>query len=105
MPDAVLERGGVVRSGLLPISPAIRAREREYVQRLSAVRTEDPEVAVEALNAWVAFFVEISAEACEQMGRIQEAVRHLDVVLAEKLAGLRADSSARRICRSCGSSR
>lgn len=94
---AVLERGGVVRSGLLPVSTAIRVREREYVQRLSAVRTDQPEDAVEALNAWVAFFVAISGEACDRMERIQDAVRLLDATLAEKAAGLRADSSARRI--------
>lgn len=94
---AILERGGVVRSGLLPISTAIRVREREYVQRLSAVRTDQAEDAVEALNAWVSFFVTISAQACERMERIQDAVRLLDATLAEKSAGLRADSSARRI--------
>lgn len=94
---AVLERGGVVRSGLLPISTAIRAREREYVQRLSAARTDDPAQAVAALNAWVRFFVDVSAQACERIRRIQDEVRVLDTALAERAAGLRADSSARRI--------
>lgn len=94
---AVLERGGVVRSGLLPISAVIRTREREYVQGLSAARTDDPERSVEALNAWMAFFIEVAAEACERVHRIQHAVRQLDAVLAEKAAGLRSDSSARRI--------
>lgn len=94
---AILERGGAVRSGLLPVSTAIRAREREYVQHLSASRTDDPAVAAEALNAWVRFFVEIASEACERVREIQDAIRALDAVLAEKSAGLRADSSARRI--------
>lgn len=94
---AVLERGGVVRSGLLPVSTAIRSREREYVQRLGAVRTDLPDRAVEALNEWVRFFVEVAAEAGDTMQRIQEEVRALDAALAEKAAGLRADSSARRI--------
>lgn len=94
---AVLKRGGVMRSGLLPVSTAIRAREREYFPRLSAVRTDQPEDAIEALNAWVAFFVAISGEACQRMERIQDAARMLDATLAEKAAGLRADSSARRI--------
>lgn len=94
---AVLERGGVVRSGLLPVSTAIRAREREYVQHLSASRTDDPSEAAEALNAWVRFFVEIAAEACERMQGVQDEIRALDTLLAEKAAGLRADSSARRI--------
>lgn len=94
---AILERGGVVRSGLLPISIEIRTREREYVQRLSATRTDAPAPAEEALNAWVRFFVEVSAEAGERMRRIQGEVRALDAALAEKTAGLRADSSARRL--------
>lgn len=94
---AVLERGGVVRSGLLPVSTAIRAREREYVQHLSASRTDDPSEAAEALNAWVRFFVEIAAEACARMQGVQDEIRALDTLLAEKAAGLRADSSARRI--------
>ena len=94
---AVLERGGVVRSGLLPVSPVIRSREREYIQRLSAVRTDDPDRAVEALNAWVRFFVEVAEEAGSTLQRIQEEVRTLDAGLAEKAAGLRADSSARRL--------
>ncbi|PZO61946.1 MAG: Fic family protein [Pseudoxanthomonas suwonensis] len=94
---AVLERGGVVRSGLLPVSTAIRAREREYVQHLSASRTDDPSEAAEALNAWVRFFVEIAAEACERMQGVQDEIRALDTLLAEKAAGLRADSSARRL--------
>ena len=94
---AVLERGGVVRSGLLPVSTVIRSREREYIQRLSAVRTDDPDRAVEALNAWVRFFVEVAEEAGSTLQRIQEEVRTLDAGLAEKAAGLRADSSARRL--------
>ena len=94
---AVLERGGVVRSGLLPVSTVIRSREREYIQRLSAVRTDDPDRAVEALNAWVRFFVEVAEEAGSTLQRIQEEVRTLDAGLAEKAAGLRADPSARRL--------
>lgn len=94
---AILERAAVVRSGLLPVSSAIRTREREYVQRLSAARTENPGKAADALNDWVRFFVEISAEACERMRRIQGEIQRLDAVLLEKSAGLRADSSARRI--------
>lgn len=94
---AVLERGGVVRSGLLPVSTVLRTREQEYVRRLSASRTEDPADAGEALNAWVRFFTEIAAEACTRMQGIQDEIRTLDAVLAEKSAGLRADSSACRI--------
>lgn len=94
---AILERGGVVRSGLLPISAEIRTREREYVQRLSAVRTDAPAPAEEALNAWVRFFVEVSAKAGDRMRRLQDEVRTLDAALTEKAAGLRADSSARRL--------
>lgn len=94
---AVLERGGVVRSGLLPVSTALRTREQEYVRRLSASRTDDPAAARDALNAWVRFFVEIAAEACARMQDMQEEIRALDTVLAEKTAGLRADSSARRL--------
>lgn len=94
---AILERGGVVRSGLLPVSTVIRSREREYVQRLSAVRTDQPDPAVDALNAWVRFFVEVAAEAGERLQRIQSEVRTLDAALSEKAHGLRADSSARRM--------
>ncbi|MGO1505061.1 MAG: Fic family protein [Brachybacterium sp.] len=94
---AVLERGGVVRSGLLPVSTVIRSREREYVQRLSAVRTDHPDQAVEALNAWVRFFVEVAAGAGDKLQRIQDEVQALDAALAEKVSGLRADSSARRL--------
>ncbi|PZP14099.1 MAG: Fic family protein [Brachybacterium faecium] len=94
---AVLERGGVVRSGLLPISTAIRAREREYVARLDAVRTDRPNEVVAALNDWVRFFVGVSASACETVQEIQDSVRALDELLAQKATGLRADSAARRI--------
>ncbi|MCT1652919.1 Fic family protein [Brachybacterium muris] len=94
---AVLERGGVVRSGLLPISTAIRAREREYVARLDAVRTDRSDEAVEALNDWVRFFVEVSASACEKVQDIQGRVRALDELLEQKATGLRVDSAARRI--------
>lgn len=94
---AILERGGVVRSGLLPVSTEIRGRESDYVQRLNAARTDDPDRAVEALNAWVRFFVEVSADACDRMRRFQDEVRALDAALAERAAGLRADSSARRM--------
>lgn len=94
---AILERGGVVRSGLLPVSTVIRTREREYVQRLGAFRTDDPEAAVVALNDWVRFFVDVSAEACDHVVRIQERVRALDATWKVKADGLRSDSSARRI--------
>ncbi|MDN5821931.1 MAG: Fic family protein [Brachybacterium sp.] len=94
---AILERGGVVRSGLLPISTVIRSREREYVRRLAAVRTEDAEDALHGVNAWVRFFTDVAAEACDSLLRIQDEVRVLDAALMQKAAGLRADSSARRL--------
>ena len=94
---AILERGAVVRSGLLPISTVVRSREQEYVQRLDAVRTDDAEDALDGVNAWVRFFTDVAAEACDSLQRIQGEVLMLDAALAEKAAGLRADSSARRI--------
>lgn len=94
---AVLERGGVIRSGLLPISAQIRARQGKYVQCLSAARTDDPTAAVVALNEWVRFFTDVALGAGAAIERIQERVGDLDALLAERTAGLRADSAARRI--------
>lgn len=94
---AILERGGVVRSGLLPVSTVLRSQERDYVRRLSTLRTDDADDADEALTDWVRFFVEVAEEASVRVGRIQGEVALLDATLAEKADGLRADSSARRI--------
>lgn len=94
---AVLERGAVVRSGVLPISTVIRAREREYVQRLSAFRTDDPDRAAAALNGWVRYVASVAEEAGDHVRSVQDKVRALDAMLAEKATGLRSDSSARRL--------
>lgn len=94
---AVLERGGVVRSGVLPISTAIRAREREYVERLSAFRTDASVDAIAALDAWVRYFASVAEEACEHVRSVQGKVRALDALLEEKARGLRSGSSAQRI--------
>lgn len=93
---AILERGGVVRSGLLPISTVLRHRQSEYVRRLTATRTDDPDEALAALEAWVEFFTDVAAEAGEALHRRGEQVRALDALLEEKARGLRANSSARR---------
>lgn len=94
---AILERGRVVRSGLLPISTVIRRREREYVACLDGVRTDDPDGTVTGLNAWVRFFVEVARDATDQVRSVQEKVHALDLLLADKAEGLRSDSAARRL--------
>lgn len=94
---ALLERGGVVRSGLLPISTVIRRREREYVAALSAFRTDDASEATAALEGWVRFFISAAQDATDEILRVQSEVGELDRVLEAKASGLRADSSARRI--------
>lgn len=94
---AVLERGGVVRSGVLPISTVIRAQEREYVTLLGAFRTDDTDDAVAALNNWVRYFTAVAEEAGEHVRSVQGKVQELDALLEEKARGLRSDASARRI--------
>lgn len=94
---AVLERGGVVRSGLLPISTVIRRREKECVDLLDGSRSDDPARAAVALNDWLRFFVSVAQESVEHVRRVQASVQRLDDELAAKAAGLRSDASARRI--------
>ena len=86
---AVLERGGVVRSGVLPISTVIRAREREYVKLLGAFRTDDADGAVAALNDWVRYFTAVAEAAVENVRSVQGKVHELDAVLEGKARRLR----------------
>ncbi|MGO1289283.1 HTH domain-containing protein [Brachybacterium alimentarium] len=82
---------------MLPISTVIRAREREYVDCLSAFRTDSPGDAIAALDEWVCYFAAVAEEACEHVRSVQEKVWALDALLEEKAGGLRSGSSAQRI--------
>ena len=75
----------------------IRAREREYVDCLSAFRTDSPGDAIAALDEWVCYFAAVADEACEHVRSVQEKVWALDALLEEKAGGLRSGSSAQRI--------